>query len=99
MTSLEKIIVRVDVVTDDNYRGLPLEFIKYKGGNKNHTPTNESSRIMENWTAALEKHPEMKGLLDVGLVFVEPKRPNPPKLLSNKISRLAMVVSKNSIKF
>jgi hypothetical protein len=99
MTSLEKIIVTVDVVTDDNYRGLPLEFIEYKGGDENDTPTNESGLIMENWTAALEKHPEMKGLLDVGLVFVEPKRPNPPKLLSNKISRLAMMVSKNNIKF
>jgi hypothetical protein len=102
MMSLEKIIVTVNmkvVVTDDNYRGLPLEFIEYKGGDENCLPTNEKDMVTENWTAALEKHPEMKGLLNVALVFVEPKRPNPPKLLSNKISRLAMMVSKNNIKF
>jgi hypothetical protein len=105
MTSLEKIIVTVDmnaVITDDNYRGLPLEFIEYKSGDEKDSPTNEKglpSLIMENWTAALEKHPEMKGLLDVALVFVEPKRPDPPKLLSRKIGRLAMMVSKNNINF
>jgi hypothetical protein len=101
MTSLKKIIVTVNMkmlVTDENYRGLPLEFIEYKGGDENDILLKEKSLVMENWTAALEKHQEIKGLLDVALVFVEAKRPNPPKLLSRRISRLGMMVSKNNTK-
>jgi len=91
MTNLEKIILTInprDVRLDDMYRGHPLEFVEYKADDEHAFRTN----IRHNWAVALAVFPEMKGLHNVRLVFVEPKRIDRPKLLSNKIDRLAMMV-------
>jgi hypothetical protein len=93
MKNLEKIYLVLQG-DDDRHRGSPLKLKKYEK-NQETLEAHPLCRIVTNkWSEEISKHPEIKPLIDVLLVFVEPKRANPPKLLSSKISRQSMMASR-----
>ena len=93
MKNLEKIYLVLQG-DDDRHRGSPLELANYEKGQEKLEKEHPICKTVTNkWSEEISKHPEMRPLLDVLLVFVDAKRTNPPKLLSKKISHLSMKAS------